>query len=364
MLTEIVIATVVALLTNEFCDVSPWIAKRLVGWAARRSYRDPARAEVRAEEWAALIDERPGKLFKLFTATGFFLGALAASTKRSTTRRALEALLGAGDIAAALASRLGHRNVRLYEVLLQLGTRLGSKDARVLLAQFQEMDGRLEEAIQTYKGALGHGTAWVRLTGLLEMHGEIDEAIRVYTGALELYEDRWLAEEIPVNALSELLIPYRYARAELVRLLQAQGRVDSVLALHQDRFTAHSPEERARLADLERLQVTPEYLLHSDCELMPDVGQPAHRFRDKGWTARLLLSGMLELEGWVDESIAVCKAATGKDHYAEWRIEALLERYGPTMHTEPHRLEHILSAVLQANRHPALVMAGSAEPLQ
>lgn len=57
---------------NECCDLSPWAARKMVMWAARRRYADnPERAEIRSLELAALIDTRPGKIFKLLTACGF-----------------------------------------------------------------------------------------------------------------------------------------------------------------------------------------------------------------------------------------------------------------------------------------------------
>ncbi|MFD1932217.1 hypothetical protein ACFSKW_12105 [Nonomuraea mangrovi] len=71
---EVVFAFVAGLIVNEMCDVSPWLAKKLVRRSAYLRYRDPIRAEVRTEELIALIDSRPGKLLKLFTAIGF-LGA-------------------------------------------------------------------------------------------------------------------------------------------------------------------------------------------------------------------------------------------------------------------------------------------------
>ncbi|MGW5688986.1 hypothetical protein [Nonomuraea sp. NPDC003754] len=71
---EIMFAFVAGLIVNEMCDVSPWLAKRLVWWSAHLRYQNPMRAEVRAEELIALIDSRPGKLLKLFTAI-VFLGA-------------------------------------------------------------------------------------------------------------------------------------------------------------------------------------------------------------------------------------------------------------------------------------------------
>jgi hypothetical protein len=81
---EIVFAIVSGLLVNEFCDISPWVALRLVRWAARLRYRGaPARAAVRGEELAALMQDRPGNLFKLLMAVGFALHALLIAALRS-----------------------------------------------------------------------------------------------------------------------------------------------------------------------------------------------------------------------------------------------------------------------------------------
>lgn len=84
---EILIGVLLGLLVNEFCDVSPWAARKLVRWSAHRRYVNPARADARAEELARLIDDRPGKLFKLITALGFVSGAVMASARRTITRR-------------------------------------------------------------------------------------------------------------------------------------------------------------------------------------------------------------------------------------------------------------------------------------
>jgi DNA-binding transcriptional MerR regulator len=95
-----VFGIVSGLLVNEYCDISPWVAVRLVRWAARLRYRgDPERAKVRGVEWAALIQERPGNLFKLLTALGFTLHALLVAALRSAPgvgKRAEEAAQGRG----------------------------------------------------------------------------------------------------------------------------------------------------------------------------------------------------------------------------------------------------------------------------
>jgi hypothetical protein len=74
---EIAFAIISGLLVNEATDICPWFAIRLMRWAARLRYpHAPERAATRGEELAALINDRPGKLFKLFTALGFSLHAL------------------------------------------------------------------------------------------------------------------------------------------------------------------------------------------------------------------------------------------------------------------------------------------------
>jgi lipopolysaccharide/colanic/teichoic acid biosynthesis glycosyltransferase len=74
---EIAFAIISGLLVNEVTDICPWLAIRLMRWAARLRYPNaPERATTRGEELAALINDRPGKLFKLFTAVGFAVHAL------------------------------------------------------------------------------------------------------------------------------------------------------------------------------------------------------------------------------------------------------------------------------------------------
>lgn len=63
-------AVVLGLVINECGELSPWLARKLIRWAARVRY------PTREEELTALIAERPGKLFKLVTASGFACAAL------------------------------------------------------------------------------------------------------------------------------------------------------------------------------------------------------------------------------------------------------------------------------------------------
>jgi hypothetical protein len=84
--TSVLLSIVLSLLVNEFCDVSPWIAKRLIRWAARAWTNDKELAATHAEEWLAVIEERPGKLFKLVTAGRFVVGAAGKVVPRALGR--------------------------------------------------------------------------------------------------------------------------------------------------------------------------------------------------------------------------------------------------------------------------------------
>jgi hypothetical protein len=75
---ELVVTAAMGLAVNECCDLSPALARALVRWSARRHYRDPVRAAERAEEWAAYINDRPGKLFKLCSALRYAVSALVS----------------------------------------------------------------------------------------------------------------------------------------------------------------------------------------------------------------------------------------------------------------------------------------------
>jgi hypothetical protein len=75
-----------ALAVNECCELSPWAAQKIARWSAHLRYADADRAKVRAEELAALIDGRPGKLFKLITAMCFAAAALRVRAVRAVIR--------------------------------------------------------------------------------------------------------------------------------------------------------------------------------------------------------------------------------------------------------------------------------------
>lgn len=71
------------IITNEFCDLAPWLAKRLLRPAARLwTGKDLSLGLDLEEEWAAVIEECPGKLIKLVQAINF----LAAAAHRANMR--------------------------------------------------------------------------------------------------------------------------------------------------------------------------------------------------------------------------------------------------------------------------------------
>ncbi|MEV4059712.1 hypothetical protein [Nonomuraea dietziae] len=84
---EVVLSVGLGLMVNEVCDVSPWAARKIVRWAAHQQHLDAERATVRAEELEALINERPGKLFKLTTALAFAVGAASIRIRQASWAR-------------------------------------------------------------------------------------------------------------------------------------------------------------------------------------------------------------------------------------------------------------------------------------
>ncbi|MQS36809.1 hypothetical protein [Streptomyces katsurahamanus] len=68
------IPVLVALAVNECTEISPWLARRILRTAARRLGDQEAAARYE-EEWLSLLEERPGKILKLFFATWIALRA-------------------------------------------------------------------------------------------------------------------------------------------------------------------------------------------------------------------------------------------------------------------------------------------------
>ncbi|MCY1141366.1 hypothetical protein OWR29_25490 [Actinoplanes sp. Pm04-4] len=76
----VLVPVILSLAVNEACDISPWLAKRIVPRAARMwAGSDATRAAILQEEWAAVIDDCPGKIIKLGYALSFFASAARRS---------------------------------------------------------------------------------------------------------------------------------------------------------------------------------------------------------------------------------------------------------------------------------------------
>jgi hypothetical protein len=97
-----VLGLAAGLAVNECSDVSPWLARRLVRWAAGIRYPG------REDELEAVIDDRPGKLLKLLTALGFVCAALIYrfTCRRRSTHRFSVARGIASDVTATVIAVL------------------------------------------------------------------------------------------------------------------------------------------------------------------------------------------------------------------------------------------------------------------
>lgn len=95
-----VVTAVVGVLVMESYQTTPWLADKLMQWSVRLRYADnPERGKVRGEELISLLEGLP-TLFKLPTAGGFILRALAyrLANRRGHARReppAVQRSLGA-----------------------------------------------------------------------------------------------------------------------------------------------------------------------------------------------------------------------------------------------------------------------------
>ncbi|MFJ2004793.1 hypothetical protein [Streptomyces chartreusis] len=75
MSTELVTAVVLGLVVNELCDISPWLARKVIVLAARCVPNCEVRERLE-EEWTAGLHDRPGKILKLVAALTILASAL------------------------------------------------------------------------------------------------------------------------------------------------------------------------------------------------------------------------------------------------------------------------------------------------
>ncbi|MER8066953.1 MULTISPECIES: hypothetical protein [Streptomyces] len=108
LLTQTLIPTVLGLAVGEFTEVSPWLARRILRLAARR-LGNPEAAERYEAEWVALLDERPGKLLKLFFASWI---ALRSTWALRAIHRPLAGQSSASSTTTGPADAQGERRPR------------------------------------------------------------------------------------------------------------------------------------------------------------------------------------------------------------------------------------------------------------
>jgi len=110
VIAGILLGIVTGLVANELCEFGPWCARRLVRWSAFRRYPDPGRAEMRAEELTALINDRPGNLFKLITAVCFAAEAIIVCGRRAIARKP-DVGRGSNPAISVLSRRLARKAI-------------------------------------------------------------------------------------------------------------------------------------------------------------------------------------------------------------------------------------------------------------
>jgi hypothetical protein len=102
----LLLAVILGLVIEEMSDLTSWVARRIVRWAARL-WPDPQRSSELVEEWPVLIDECPGRLTKLFVALNFAMHAVArACWEAIRQRRPCRRLRSLSDRLAAMRTRL------------------------------------------------------------------------------------------------------------------------------------------------------------------------------------------------------------------------------------------------------------------
>lgn len=92
------------LLSNELFQLSGWVAQKLVHWSARLIYEDPERSNIRAEELARLIEDRPGQLLKLIAAFVWVLVAVKVWAARAVSGMRIADISASGTAAARVTT--------------------------------------------------------------------------------------------------------------------------------------------------------------------------------------------------------------------------------------------------------------------
>ncbi|HET8684026.1 MAG TPA: hypothetical protein VFM54_19470 [Micromonosporaceae bacterium] len=86
IITVLVLGVVGGVLANDVGDWSSWLARRMMRRAAHLWTSDATITEVYAEEWQAVVNERPGNMLKLLTGLGYLSASLARRGSRKASR--------------------------------------------------------------------------------------------------------------------------------------------------------------------------------------------------------------------------------------------------------------------------------------
>ena len=116
----VVVAIALPLLLAEFGDWCPWLADRIVRWAAGR-LRDTTACQRYEEEWIANLNEIPGRLARLVAAFGYM--ACVPSMRRSISQQGGRAVLtgpSATPTAYLISSMYAPYLARIREVGIML----------------------------------------------------------------------------------------------------------------------------------------------------------------------------------------------------------------------------------------------------
>lgn len=138
-------AIALGVVTNELCDISPWLARRILRIAARLEDRDKSNASLVFEELAAMLEGIPGKLTKLCWAIGR-LGfasylAIGRARREIPNKERFIAGLVYGLIAGAVSGLLfGALGVFVLLMPVALG----------VFAEFADTRWNLDDAIGTF----------------------------------------------------------------------------------------------------------------------------------------------------------------------------------------------------------------------
>jgi len=188
-MTAIVISVILGLIVNECSEISPWCARRLVKWSALRRYTDPRRAAERAEELSALIDARPGKLLKLFSALGFAGSAVLVVFRRELARRL--------DTMREKLTKPGQESVEAFSVL---------RDVEAVQALFERSPLEFEQWVRSQIAA--------PMITMLAADGGVD--------CLTLFDiDRTDSGVVLVSVKGGRIIPQTFVR-DLIGAVEAQ----------------------------------------------------------------------------------------------------------------------------------------------